>query len=242
MDDLTIATMILAGVTFAGVVVAIWALWRAGADAKAARIAELSWNVYRTYDSPELRKGRRALNIVSHKEPVPCSGKQFGDYYVTHSYETPRDRDVGAHAEKVSTGSIRRILRFYQQVGILLDKNLIDADFVFPLIGDGLETSKEGIRVAVDWHQNYYGGESGNDLAEPPRTIYQKAKELPDEYMKWKPHRPSPVTCPHCGHQTWVREHYNDPCQHCGKTVPDPTRTDGAIANSSPEANARSCR
>jgi ribosomal protein S27E len=30
------------------------------------------------------------------------------------------------------------------------------------------------------------------------------------------------VTCPHCGHQTWVREHYNDPCQHCGKTVPDP--------------------
>jgi ribosomal protein S27AE len=30
------------------------------------------------------------------------------------------------------------------------------------------------------------------------------------------------VTCPHCGRQTWVREHYNDPCQHCGKTVPDP--------------------
>jgi len=30
------------------------------------------------------------------------------------------------------------------------------------------------------------------------------------------------VTCPHCGHQTWVREHYNDPCEHCGKTVPDP--------------------
>lgn len=30
------------------------------------------------------------------------------------------------------------------------------------------------------------------------------------------------VTCPHCGRQTWVREHYNDPCQHCGKTVPAP--------------------
>jgi len=30
------------------------------------------------------------------------------------------------------------------------------------------------------------------------------------------------VTCPHCGHQTWVREHYNDPCQRCGKAVPDP--------------------
>jgi hypothetical protein len=30
------------------------------------------------------------------------------------------------------------------------------------------------------------------------------------------------VTCPHCGRQTRVREHYNDPCQHCGKTVPAP--------------------
>ena len=24
------------------------------------------------------------------------------------------------------------------------------------------------------------------------------------------------VTCPHCGHQTWVRDGYNDPCQRCG--------------------------
>jgi ribosomal protein S27E len=30
------------------------------------------------------------------------------------------------------------------------------------------------------------------------------------------------VTCPHCGSQTWVREHYNDPCEKCGKAVPDP--------------------
>jgi ribosomal protein S27E len=27
------------------------------------------------------------------------------------------------------------------------------------------------------------------------------------------------VTCPHCGKQTWVREHYNDPCEHCGVIV-----------------------
>jgi hypothetical protein len=27
------------------------------------------------------------------------------------------------------------------------------------------------------------------------------------------------VTCPHCGHQTWVREHYNDPCQRCGRII-----------------------
>jgi ribosomal protein S27E len=27
------------------------------------------------------------------------------------------------------------------------------------------------------------------------------------------------VTCPHCGKQTYVREHYNDPCQHCGRII-----------------------
>jgi hypothetical protein len=30
------------------------------------------------------------------------------------------------------------------------------------------------------------------------------------------------VTCPRCGHQTWVREHYSDPCQPRGKAFPDP--------------------
>jgi uncharacterized protein with PIN domain len=30
------------------------------------------------------------------------------------------------------------------------------------------------------------------------------------------------VTCPNCGKQTWVGKHYNDPCEHSGKTVPDP--------------------
>ena len=27
------------------------------------------------------------------------------------------------------------------------------------------------------------------------------------------------VTCPHCKAQTWVREHYNDPCEHCGRII-----------------------
>ena len=27
------------------------------------------------------------------------------------------------------------------------------------------------------------------------------------------------VTCPHCGKQTWIREHYNDPCKHCRRII-----------------------
>ena len=178
MDLTGIATVALAVVTLLSLAVAIMALRRASVDAKAARTAELSWNVYQAYDSRELREGRRALNTVSRKKPVPRSGKEFGDMYVTDSRK-------GSHGEEVSTGSIRRILRFYHQIGILLDEGLIDADFIFPLIGDGLNTSEEGIRVAVEWHQNYYGGESGDQQA-PRRTIYEKARQLPGKYREWK--------------------------------------------------------
>jgi hypothetical protein len=180
MDINGIASVATAAVTLLAVGVAIMALRRASADAKAARTAELSWNVYQAYDSPELREGRRALNTVSRKQPVPATGKEFGDMYVTHSYKGPAEKDAKRHAKEVSTGSIRRMLRFYHQIGILLDEGLIDAEFVFPLIGYGLKTSESGIRVATEWYQNYYGGASGNEKA-PTRTIYEQAIKLPDK-------------------------------------------------------------
>jgi hypothetical protein len=185
MDLTGIATVALAAVTFLSVAIAIVALRRTSADAKAARTAELSWSVYQAYDSRELREGRRALNTVSRKEPVPTTGKEFGDMYVTHSYKGSDERAVKRHAKEVSTGSIRRMLRFYHQIGILLDKGLIDADFVFQLIGDGLKTSEQAIKVATEWHQNYYGGESANEKASP-RAIYDQARKLPDKYSRWE--------------------------------------------------------
>ena len=185
MDINGITSVATAAVTLLAVVVAIMALRRASADATAARTAELSWNVYQAYDHPDLREGRRALNTVSRKQPVPATGKEFGDMYVTHSYKGPAEDDVKRHAKEVSSDAIRRVLRFYVQVGILLDKELIDAEFVFPLIGDGLQTSEKGIRVATEWHQNYYVGESGIEKG-PTRAIYEQAIRLPDKCRQWE--------------------------------------------------------
>jgi len=190
MDLTGIATAALAAVTLVSVAIAIVALRRASADAKSARSAELSWNVYQAYDSHELRDGRRALNTVSRKEPVPTTGKEFGDMYVTNSYRGPDEEDVKLHAKEVPAGSIRRMLRFYHQIGILLDKGLIDADFIFQLIGDGLKTSEQAIKVATEWHQNYYGGESANEKASP-RAIYEQARKLLDKYSQWEKARAS---------------------------------------------------
>jgi len=110
--------------------------------------------------------------------------------YVTNSYRGPDEEDVKLHAKEVPAGSIRRMLRFYHQIGILLDKGLIDADFIFQLIGDGLKTSEQAIKVATEWHQNYYGGESANEKASP-RAIYEQARKLLDKYSQWEKARAS---------------------------------------------------
>lgn len=203
MDLTGIATVALAVVTLLSLAVAIMALRRASVDAKAARTAELSWNVYQAYDSRELREGRRALNTVSREQPVPATGEEFGAMYVTNSYDGPQKDDVERRAKKVSKDSIRRMLRFYHQIGILLSQELIDADFVFPLIGDGLQTSERGIRVATEWHQNFYSGESGNEKAAVPRSIYELATKLPEDYDKWKKGQEPQLR----GLLAWIRSH-----------------------------------
>lgn len=186
MDIITITTALgTLIVTIVGVTIALMQLRAGRHDAHAARVAELSWQIYQTYESPEIRTARMALEDVSHVPPVPQSGEQYGQLYVL---KTQSDENQGNwHSDKESISiSIRRILRFYHQIGILMDKGLIDPDFVFPLIGAGLETSSQGIKVATEWYQNYYGGVSGHEKVLQARTIYQNALKLSQQYASWK--------------------------------------------------------
>jgi hypothetical protein len=181
---------ILVGVTTAiaaivGVTIAVLQLQGGRRDAQAARMADLSWQIFQAYESTDLREGRRALNTVSRSKPIPQTGEEFGAMYVTHTYQG-EDKEKVRDRSKNASASIRRILRFYHQVGILLDNKMIDPSFVFPLIGDGLETSEQGIKVATEWHQNYYAGESGNEKAAQRRDIYGNALKLCQQYRAWK--------------------------------------------------------
>jgi hypothetical protein len=170
-----------------GVTIALLQLRGGRRDAQAARMAELSWQIYQAYESTDLRKGRRALNIVSRSKPIPQTGAEFGAMYVTDAYQGEGKEKVQERAKNLSA-AIRRMLRFYHQVGILLDKKMIDPDFVFPLIGHGLETSEQGIKVATEWYQIYYAGESGNEKADRKRSIYGNALKLCQQYRVWKKH------------------------------------------------------
>jgi hypothetical protein len=80
---------------------------------------------------------------------------------------------------------MRRLLRYYNQVGILAEKKLVDDDLVFALIGPGLESAWPAVETAIDWYQNYYGGQSGREKADP-RPIHAYVASLYTRYMAWK--------------------------------------------------------
>lgn len=184
----TIGVFITIVATISGVIIALLQLQGGRRDAQAARMADLSWQIYQTYETEEIRGGRRAIETVSHDHPIPQTAEDYGKTYVLYSYEGKDKEEVHDRAKRVR-GKVRTMLRFYHQVGILLEKKMIDPDFVFPLIGDGLETSEHGIRVATDWYQTYYAGHSLHEKAEVKRNIYGNAPRLCQEYRNWKRNR-----------------------------------------------------
>jgi hypothetical protein len=201
--NLDVMSLIVAIAAVGGVTIALLQLRASQRDARAARAADLSWQIYQQYDGQEIRDARRAIEVVSHHEPVPKTAEEYGLRYAlqiprelsTHEFSLNAPENYGAH--------VRRMLRFYHQVGILMDNRLIDPDFVFQLLGAGLDTSRHGISVATGWYQNYLTTEWKGDLSgespefpklAKPRNIYDHALSLCDEYDSWKAKQPERIT------------------------------------------------
>jgi hypothetical protein len=189
MDALTLIFSVITVLTaIFGVTVAMKQLQASRKDAKAARMADLSWQIYEAYNQEDLLEARSALERIGRSRPIPQNGEEFGAMYVTLSYQY---KEPPSKKREYSSSHVRRIFRFYHQVGILLEQGLIDPDFVFPLIGYGLETSEHTIHVACEWYQNYYGGETGHELMTTKRSIYNNVPELCEMYKQWKRTHPN---------------------------------------------------
>jgi len=169
-----VGTLIIAIV---GVWIAIAQLRAERREAHASRMAEMAWQVYQAYVEPRIRTARGAAEIVSHTGPIPTTGVEYGQRY--------GDKEWKLEDEETIDNNMRRLLRFYNQVGILIDKKLVDEDFVFALVGPGLKTAWPGVQIAVEWYQNYYGGPSGHEKAEP-RPVHSYVSKLYDRYVAWE--------------------------------------------------------
>jgi hypothetical protein len=172
----SIGTLIVA---FIGVWIAIAQLRSANRDSHASRMAEMSWQVYQAYVEPRIRNARGAAEHIAHTAPIPTSGAEYGEQYADKQQVIPEPEMVSLDTY------IRRLLRFYNQVGILVEKKLVDEHLVFEFIGSGMKTSWVAIEPAIDYYQNYYGGLSGHEKAEP-RQIYKYVTKLYKRYLAWE--------------------------------------------------------
>jgi hypothetical protein len=164
-------------VAIAGVCIAILQIRAAARDAHAARAAEIAWQIYEAYIDPAIQNARGAAELISRADPVPASGADYGQHYAQREMNS---RTKEEHVDR----QMRRLLRFYNQIGILVNKRLIDDDLVFALIGPGLRSGWLAVKVAVEWYQKYYAGSSGIDEADV-RQIYVHIPLLYERYLSW---------------------------------------------------------
>ncbi|HKO57756.1 MAG TPA: hypothetical protein VJ276_17950 [Thermoanaerobaculia bacterium] len=164
-------------VAIIGVCIAILQIRAAARDAHAARAADIAWQIYGAYIDPAIQNARGAAELISRVDPVPSTGEEYGQHYAQREMN---ERTKEEHLDR----QMRRLLRFYNQVGILVHKRLIDDDLVFALIGPGLKSGWPGVKAAVDWYQNYYAGSSGIGKADA-RSIYVHIPLLYKRYLDW---------------------------------------------------------
>ena len=96
----SVAQVVTAIAAVVGLTIGVLQLRGSRRDAQAARMADLSWQIYQACESNALREGRRALNTVSRSRPLPHTEADYGAMYVIHTYQGKSGRRF-ASARKV---------------------------------------------------------------------------------------------------------------------------------------------
>ena len=183
MDSITVisslGTLIIALI---GVIIALLQLRSANHEAQASRIVEMSWQIYLAYVDKQLREARGAAEHIAHTSPVPSTGEEYGEKYADKSFFIFDDETASIDT------CIRRLLRFYNQVGVLLEKKLVDEDMIFSLIGAGFRSVWPALKSALAWYQNCEPNRSVI-IGLPQKShsqIFYKVYTLHDLYIKWE--------------------------------------------------------
>jgi hypothetical protein len=149
---------LLGGLSILLSVTAIVISWR---WSKTTLINQNSWQTYQMYNSDEIRKGRAVARALG-KEPA------WDQVHDQRGYETffhMNEPEGDGARDPIRTWhqddqSIHYLLNYYHQVGMLLQRGLLDRDFTMLLVGEGLRDRWKTIsRIPT-----FYGNESYNGM------------------------------------------------------------------------------
>jgi hypothetical protein len=143
-----------------------------------ARQASLSWSIYQEYSQPAIRAARGAVQMRMCSPGSPTNGVEYLDDIADGSpWKSNIDDSLDA--------DVRRLLRFYNQLSVLIEKQLIDEDFVFTMIGPGLVTAWPVLESALAYYEFYYPRDGKVDWQTEPRLIYDGVPMVHKRYVCW---------------------------------------------------------
>ncbi len=102
-------------------------------NSRAERSTSSWWEIYREYQSEEVKKGRLlARKVMRDTHEIGFKGRKDYDEYFKHAM--PNDKD-----HIFDKQYLHDLAAFYNLVGVLIQKGELNKDFILLLIGQGLE-------------------------------------------------------------------------------------------------------
>ncbi len=98
------------------------------------RINSNTWETYRAYNDPDVRKGR-ALTLQMLRDPT---FQGFATYDSYKNYFSLPPYGDGTSTHSLGRQSLHDLAAFYHQTGVLLQQRRLDKDFTLLLVGPGL--------------------------------------------------------------------------------------------------------
>lgn len=135
-------------------------------------INQNSWQTYQMYNSKEIRQGRAAARSLGGQPGWQSvrDGASYSAFFRLADPEGSGPNDPVAELHRQDR-VLHYLLNYYHQVGMLLQRNLLDRDFTMLLVGEGLRDRWE----TVSRIPTFYSG-----------TSYQGMFELYDSYLRWE--------------------------------------------------------
>jgi len=145
--------------------VSLGALLIAVTISRREQVNDNSWETYKSYNSPEVRKGRALTFSIVQQHQEFANRKDYEAYFEQDAHKEQRQyyHDLAA---------------FYHQTGLLLAQKFLDANFTLSLVGPGLEDRWNLFRSI----STFYGKD-----AKPYEGMYF----LYGAYLRWKQSRPA---------------------------------------------------
>jgi hypothetical protein len=160
MDILTIITVISGAGALLSAVFAGYAIFVTVRSSRTGIVNSNSWSTYQMYNSEEIQRGRAVARAVE-KDPAWGGVTTYARYKAYFKLDDPEGpgEDDPTRILHTQEQSIHYLLNYYHQIGMLLQRKLLDRDFTMFLVGEGLADRWEVLGRVPDFYPNYpYNG------------------------------------------------------------------------------------